>query len=264
MKFSYLLIPFILTIYAAKAQKVEVGATIGIANYTGDLAPYLVLSETKPTIGIFARYNFNHTWAVTAQVNQLRISGDDANFSYNKPRNIRFRTDITELAGVFEFNYYKYGPGVLDKRFTPYVYWGLGMIFYDPQGFYRNEWYSLRDYRTEGVGYSGITAVMPMGLGLKWMPNKKMSLECSIGYRLAYSDRLDDVSGKYPDISKVLNEKGAIAAALTDPSAALNEGVYQNKEGYQRGNPDFDDTYFTLNLTLTYRLFSRIKCARFY
>lgn len=222
------------------------------------------MSETKPAIAVFARLNFNHTWAFTTRISQLRISGNDANFSYNKPRNIQFRTDITEIAGIFEFNYFKYGPGVLDKRFTPYVYWGLGAAYFNPQGLYRNEWHNLRELQTEGKEYGSVTAVMPMGLGLKWMPNKKMSVECSIGYHMSYSDRLDDVSEKYPDIIKQLNEKGVVAAALTDPSAALNEGVYQNKQGYQRGNPDFDDAYFTLNLSLTYRLFARVKCARFY
>lgn len=246
------------------AQKVELGASLGLANYTGDLAPALALGETRWAAGVFARYNFNHTWAFSAQLNQLQISGDDKNFPQNSARNIRFRTNITEIAGVFEFNYFKYGPGVLDKRFTPYVFWGLGAAYYDPKGFYRDEWYSLRPYQTEGKSYGYVAVVMPMGIGLKWMPNKRMSWECSIGGRMSYSDYIDDVSGKYPDINKQLAEKGLIAASLTDPSALLNEGVFQNRKGYQRGNPDFDDWYFTFNISLTYRIFTRINCARFY
>lgn len=263
-------IPFIsallVFINSSTAQKVELGTTAGVANYTGDLAPYLVFKETRPTIGLFARYNFNHTWAFNAQLNQLRIGGDDANFEYNNARNIRFRTDITEIAGVFEFNYFKYGPGVLDKRFTPYVFWGLGMALYNPQGFYRDKWYDLRQYQTEGAenAYSGVTVVMPMGIGLKWMPNKRMSVECSFGARKTYTDYLDDVSNKYPDLNKQLSEKGVIAAALSDPSVERNEGAFQNKQGYQRGNPDIKDWYFTTNVSLTFRIFTRIKCARFY
>lgn len=266
LKYLTFLSSVIILINSSAAQKVELGVSAGVANYTGDLAPYLVVKETRPALGIFARYNFNHTWAINAQVNQLRIGGDDANFDYNKARNIRFRTDITEISGGFEFNYFKYGAGVLDKHFTPYVFWGLGACIYNPQGFYRDKWYSLREYQTEGEGnaYSGVTVAMPMGIGLKWMPNKRMSVECSFGARKTYTDYLDDVSTKYPDISKQLAEKGVIAASLTDPSAALNEGVFQNKQGYQRGNPDFNDWYFTANISLTFRIFTRIKCARFY
>ena len=246
------------------AQKVEFGIHAGLANYTGDVAQHMILSETKIAGGIFARLNFNNTWAITAIGTQLRVSGSDENFSYNKARNIKFRTDVTELAGLVEFNYFKYGTGVRDKRFTPYVYWGLGAAFFNPQGFYQNEWYDLQQYQTEGKAYNGIALVMPMGIGIKWMPNKKMSLEGSLGFRKTYTDYLDDVSNTYIDPSKQLNEKGIIGAALADPSYNLNEGAFINKAGYQRGNPDFNDFYFVTNISVTYRIFTRIKCARFY
>lgn len=255
---------FIVVSFSAFAQKVELGIHAGIANYTGDVAQHMVLGETKLAGGIFARLNLNNTWALTAIGTQLRIGGSDENFSYNKARNITFRTDITELAGLVEFNYFKYGTGVTDKHFTPFVYWGLGAAFFNPQGQYQNQWYDLRQYETEGKAYSGVAVVMPMGIGVKWMPNKKMSLEGSLGLRKTYTDYLDDVSNKYVDPSKQLNEKGIAGAALADPSYTLNEGAFLNKEGYQRGNPDFNDFYFVANISVTYRIFTRIKCARFY
>ena len=88
------------------AQKVEFGIHAGLANYTGDVAQHMILSETKIAGGIFARLNFNNTWAITAIGTQLRVSGSDENFSYNKARNIKFRTDVTEFAGLVEFNYF--------------------------------------------------------------------------------------------------------------------------------------------------------------
>lgn len=250
--------------FGGSAQRVELGVSVGLANYTGDVSPRFVMGETKPAAGIFARLNLNNTWALTAIANQLRVSGNDANFSFNKARNIRFQTDITELAGVIEFNYFKYGTGVLDRHFTPFVYWGLGAALYNPQGFYKNKWYDLREYQTEGVAYSGVTAVMPMGLGLKWMPSKNVSIEWTIGFRKTYTDYLDDVSKNYIDIAQQMSDKGEVAAGLADPSIQLNEGVSLNKAGYQRGNPDFNDWYFLTNVSVTYRIFTRIKCARFY
>ncbi len=265
MKFKSLVYSlFIILSFSAAAQKVELGIHAGLANYTGDLAQSMVMGETKYSGGIFARVNLNNTWALTAIGTQLRIGGSDENFSYNKPRNIKFRTDITEFAGLVEFNYFKYGTGVNDKRFSPYVYWGLGAAFFNPQGMYNNQWYDLRQYQTEGKAYSGVAVVMPMGIGVKWMPNKKMSLEGSIGLRKTYTDYLDDVSNTYVDPAKQLNEKGVVGAALADPSYLINEGAFLNKEGYQRGNPDFNDFYFVANISVTYRIFTRIKCARFY
>lgn len=257
---------FITLQQTAFAQKVELGVSAGIANYTGDIAPNLVLSETKWCGGIFARLNVNNTWAFTAIANQLRVSGSDANFSYNAARNITFRTDITEFAGLVEFNYFKYGTGVRDVHFTPFVYWGLGAAFYNPQGEYKGSWYDLRDYKTEGAdnAYNGVTAIMPMGFGIKWMPNKNFSLEWSIGGRKTYTDYLDDVSKTYIDPNQQYTDKGLIAAVLADPSYVKNEGTFMNKKGYQRGNPDFNDWYFNSTISISYRIFTRIKCSRFY
>lgn len=257
---------FFLFIAGTNAQKVEVGVNAGFTNYTGDIAPTLVLKETRVGAGIFARYNFNNTWAFVASANQMRVGGDDANFSFNAPRNISFRTDITEFAGIFEFNYFKYGTGVLDGHFTPYVFFGLGVALFSPKGEYNNKWYNLREYQTEGKenAYGKTTVVLPMGIGLKWMPNKKTSIEWNLGLRKTYTDYLDDVSKTYPDIGKQLEQKGEVAAALSDPSINWENGGFQNKSGYQRGNPDIKDWYFITSVSITWRIFTRSKCSRFY
>jgi hypothetical protein len=91
-----------------------------------------------------------------------------------------------------------------------------------------------------------------------------MSLEWSIGGRKTYTDYLDDVSKTYIDANKQAQERGLIAAVLADPSSLKNEGAFVNKAGYQRGNPDFKDWYFNTNICISYRIFTRIKCARFY
>lgn len=257
---SFLLIP------SAFAQKIEVGAGIGLTNYSGDVAPKIAYNETRLGGTLFARINMNSTWAFTASYNRLRIGGSDANFEGNAFRNITFRTDISAINGTFEFNFFKYGAGVLDKHFTPYVFWGLGVAFFKPQGLYKNEWYDLRDYQTEGEknAYKPVTAVMPMGFGFKYMPSNKFSIEAALGLNKTYTDYLDDVSQSYADVAQQLEQKGVIAAALTDPSTQLPGNTTQNKTGYQRGNPDFKDWFYTFNISCTYRIFTRVKCARFY
>ncbi|MCZ2140929.1 MAG: DUF6089 family protein [Bacteroidia bacterium] len=266
MKRVYLFIVLFINSSILFSQKVELGLTFGLTNYVGDVSPSLVLKETGATGGVFARYNVNNTWAFTAIFSQSRISGNDKNFDFNKTRNIVFRTDITDFSGIVEFNYFKYGAGVRDEHFTPYVFGGIGAAFFNPQGLYGTKWYDLKGVQTEGQtkGYNGICMTMPMGIGIKWMPNKNFSLEWKVAAFMAFTDYLDDVSNLYTDVNQLYADKGIVAASLADPTYTTDVNTFVNKKGLQRGNPDFDDWYFNSTVSVTYRIFKRLKCDRFY
>lgn len=96
----------------AFAQRLEVGVMVGASNYVGDLAPSMVGSETHMAGGIFGRYNISPSFAFTASYYRTQLSGNDKNFSFNQPRNLSFRNNIKEYAGVIEFNFLKYALGV--------------------------------------------------------------------------------------------------------------------------------------------------------
>lgn len=244
------------------AQNVEVGAMIGAANYIGDLAPTPVIQETKGAGGIFARINMSSTWAWNNAFNYAQVSGNDKNFAFNSARNLNFRSNIYEFASTFEFNYLKYGVGVLDNKLTSYVFLGVAVFGFEPQANLNGQWINLRPIQTEGHKYQPYAFGIPFGIGMKWRINRNLNFECQFGFRKTYTDYLDDVSTTYPDINAQL-AKGQVAALLTDPSA-LNEGHFTNKKGYKRGNADFNDWYIITGVSLSYRLYSRIKCARFY
>jgi hypothetical protein len=247
------------------SQNVEIGATVGAANYIGDLAPTPVISETKGAGGVFARINFSSTWAWTNSLMFAQVSGNDKNFSFNEYRNLNFKSNIYEYASVIEFNYLKYGVGVLDNKFTSYLFAGIGIFGFNPQGYYNGQWYNLRDFQTEGPEnkYQPYSVAIPFGIGIKWRLNRNMSFEWQFGFRKTYTDYLDDVSKTYPDMNAQL-QKGQVAAMVTDPSSLLNEGISTNKSGLRRGNPDFNDWYMITGISLSYRIYGRIKCARFY
>jgi hypothetical protein len=261
---SFFLFPFLFSIGTANAQRIEVAATIGVSNYVGDLAPSMVASEMHPAIGFFGRYNISSSFAITAGMNFTRISGSDKNFDFNQPRNLSFRSNISEYSTTLEFNYFKYALGILDKSFTSYVFVGLGMLKYNPQAYFENDWIDLAPLETEGKSYSTTSIIVPFGMGVKWRINRNFALESSIGFRKTYTDYLDDVSEKYADVAEQQKTKGPVAAILTDRSAELNNGEFQNKPGYRRGNPDFNDWYVIGGVTISYRIFNRRKCARFY
>lgn len=243
------------------AQKFEIGATAGVANYIGDLAPTPVLKETKGAGGVFARINLSPTWAWTNSLMFAEVSGNDQNFSFNSARNLNFKSSITEVASVFEFNYLKYGVGVLDNSFTSYLFLGFAFFGFDPIGYYNGQYYELRNFQTEGPSntYQPYSFAIPFGMGLKWRINRNYSFECQFGFRKTYTDYLDDVSKTYPNM-----QEGSVVAMLSDPSILINGGKFVNKNGYKRGNSDFNDWYMIAGVSLSYRFYPKIKCARFY
>lgn len=247
----------------AQAERYEFGIQGGVCNYWGDLSPKVVLKETHATGGVFARINFNSSMAWKNELNVYQVSGTDKNFAFNAGRNLSFSSQINEFSSVIEFNFFKYGPYVLDKKFTTYFYAGLSGFMFNPQTRLNGQTYDLIDYKTENVAYSRISMAVPFGMGIKWMVSKNFALEWQFGLRRTFTDYLDDVSTVYPDIAARFNDGGLIGATLTDRSIETN-GTPQNKMGYRRGNPDYKDWYMSSTISCAFRLNSKVKCGRFY
>ncbi|MES2559160.1 MAG: DUF6089 family protein [Bacteroidota bacterium] len=246
------------------AQRIEVGVALGAANYVGDLARTMVMTETKPAFGIFGRYALSSSFAFKGEITFTQLSGSDQNYGFNTVRNLNFRSDITEYSGVLEFNFNKYGLSVLDKKFTSYVFIGVAMFEFKPEALYQDAWYDLRPLRTEGKTYGSTSYAIPFGMGIKCHLARNFSLEANFGFRKTFTDYLDDVSGTYIDNYEQNQRMGAVAAALTDRSAELFNGVPQYPAGSKRGNPDFNDWYMVGSVSLSYRILNATKCARFY
>lgn len=247
------------------AQHFELGAMVGASNYFGDLAPTPVAKETHAAYGAFARLNLSGSFAFTGSITNATISGDDKNFDYNRIRNLNFNTTLTEYAGIIEFNYFKFGVDVNEKRFSPYIYLGLALTEYNPSATYYRTTTQLRNIRTEEVQYGLFSVVVPFGIGLKWQFQKHIAMNWNFGFRRSYSDYLDDVSKTYPGSWDEINtlKKGNVATA-TDPSAEANGGIPISQKGYRRGNSDFTDWYMITQVSLSYRFYKRMKCRRFY
>lgn len=260
---KFLLVVFSSACLQGASQTAEVGIQAGAASYWGDLAPMVSLNEIQPAFGIFGRLNFNHTWAMKAELNQLALSGSDANFDLNSQRNLSFRSNVTELNLLLEFNYLKYGPHVLNSKITSYVFAGFGAFLFNPQAHVNNTWLDLRDYRTEGVSYGSYNFSVPFGMGFKYMAGNRIALETQLGFRRTFTDYLDDVSTVYQDVQAQFNDGGLISATLMDRSIELY-GTPRFQKGYLRGDPEYKDWYFILTVAVAYRLNTKQKCARFF
>jgi hypothetical protein len=101
-------------------------------------------------------------------------------------------------------------------------------------------------------------------MGVKCNIARNLAFESSIGFRKTYTDFIDDVSGNYIDNFEQNKRMGAVAAALADRSAELNNGIPQYQASHRRGSVDFNDWYVIGSVSLSYRIFNSLKCARFY
>ncbi len=244
------------------AQYYEVGAFIGAANYTGELNNNAGLfpAEYNPAIGIFTRYNFSRNFSAKVGLTKGQISGDDSNSNDTRirARNLSFRADIVEIAAQAEFNLLPYAIRE-DKISAPYLFLGVGGYYFNPQAQMRGNWYDLQPLGTEGQGntllsdqpkYSKYQVSFPIGLGFKFNLNHKVNIGFEVGARRTFNDYLDDVSGKYPDLA-VLRKDAPVAAALSFRTPELEGSPLPNPVGQLRGNPDDQDWFFFMGMTIS-------------
>src|SRR5690606_35083346 len=101
---------------------------------------------------------------------------------YNKDtfqhvRNLSFNTNIWNFSLQGDFNFFRFEPGSLSYRFTPYVTFGIGALHFNPYAYYENKKYYLQPLGTEGQysplypdrkPYNLWTYDIPVGLGFKY------------------------------------------------------------------------------------------------
>ena len=241
----------------------ELGIFLGVSYYTGDLNPGGHFNRfTRPAGGGLYRINFNPRFSAKAIASLGMIEGDDA-YSLNdehRNRNLSFRSNLFEFAVEGEFNFLPYSTG--KKKFaitTPYVFWGAAVYHFNPQALYQGRWYNLQPIGTEGQGstfsneksYSLTQFSIPFGVGLKINTAKSVGINFEYGIRKTFTDYLDDVSGTYANPALLENDKGPVAAALSDKSLKQEKG---GNSGRQRGNSYTKDWYYFVGVLITFKL----------
>jgi len=243
-------------------QYYEVGAFIGASNYKGDLndGSALVPHEYNHALGVSVRYNAYRYFSLKTNLFKGQISGDDANSNFvdNQMRNLNFRANIVELSTQFEFNLLPYA--IREKKVSaPYLFAGIGGMYFNPQAQVQGNWVDLQPLGTEGQGYASLSnetlyskfqVVIPMGLGFKFNLNEKINLGFEFGARKTFTDYLDDVSGLYPDI-EALAEVNPRAAQLSFRTPEQMQMNLPNPAGQFRGNPENKDWYFFMGFTVS-------------
>lgn len=234
-------------VFTTKAQRTEIGVTGGGTFYMGDLNPEKLFELTQPAFGLVYRYNVHNRIALKGNFLYGTLKGDDLITQYRPERGLNFSTGVYEFSGLLEFNFFDYFTGSSRNYFTPYLFGGIGLFFYNPQATYGSTTYKLRELRTEGVDYSSFgtslpaaSVCIPFGIGFKYSLTDIIGLNMEWGMRKTMTDYIDDVHGVYPLSDAPLPE-------YVDPSQTYRQGM-------QRGNSKDNDWYSYAGLSIVFRI----------
>ncbi len=177
MKKTILILLISLSLFlAAKAQKfnIEPGITVGTSYYLGDINHTRQFYSPGLTLGLVFRHTFSDFYAIRINLLRASVSGNDADFSslYQQQRAWAFNSSIYEIGAQYEINFLSFNTGI-KKSQAPYLTLGIAVA-------------GINSFRT-------ISPVIPIGVGYKYSPTKRMTLNAEWCFRNTFTDRIDNL-----------------------------------------------------------------------
>lgn len=229
------------------------------------------------------RYRFHPTFATSTSFNVGMYKASDRLAGVNEGRAVRqidIKSTLISLSQRFEYLIYvneKVGKrnnipglkGMKDKNTQAYIFSGIGIAYYNPQGGKGSghdlEGVFLRPLSTEGQGYAGgakpykvVTAIIPFGVGYRVGIGRMWRVSFEATYFKTFTDYMDDVSTTY--FSYAANDIPASDAAVYFSNPSENWTTFKN--GDKRGDNE-RDAFFYVNVgfskNITYKSYQRGK-----
>jgi hypothetical protein len=263
MKYHLLFSLFILAGFAAEAQSfysvrrdrtLIFSAGTGTATYFGELQNPGDYFDAKPNINVGLSYFVAPNISVRAEATWFQLAGSDAKAGdpSRAPRNLSFVSDNYEIGLTGAIHLFPLGNRYYQRPvFNAYGFAGVAVMHFNPRAELNGTKYSLQPLQTEGVKYNRTQFVIPYGLGIRVKAGPFFNLAIEGGYRMTFTDYLDDVSTVHQDKSTWTDP---IRVALSDRSGEINDGIARFEPGQIRGNPETNDGYFLLNVKIEYYL----------
>tara|TARA_B100000902_G_scaffold399728_1_gene472122 strand:- start:2721 stop:3545 length:825 start_codon:yes stop_codon:yes gene_type:complete len=242
-----------------KGQTNEVGLFLGGSLFHGDIgyknAEYALLN-TRPVLGLSYKRNFNYHFGISLIFHrgQLYANNRETFDPFTIEQNLHFKSKITEIGLITEFNFRPYLSRDANYNFTPFIFTGITKFYFNPQAKYTDgNWYNLNTLYTEGqdadfylvrTSYELHGISIPFGFGYKINIYDFLTVNMNFGWRISFTDYIDDTSTNYTNT----NNMSEIATMLSDPS----ENNFS--EGFQRGDPYNNDKYGFIGITLLYSI----------
>lgn len=162
-----------------KAQEYEheIGGTLGMGFYMGDANKSKLFQSPNVSAGIIYRYNKDLRWAYKANLLFGKLSGDTQKSGNVFPHNQQssFSRTFVEFGGQVEFNFFNYSDQYAylgTKKFSPYIFTGLGLT-----------------YGSGEETFLGLN--LPLGIGLKYKIKERLNLGFEFSFRKLFADNFD-------------------------------------------------------------------------
>ncbi|MEJ7768678.1 MAG: DUF6089 family protein [Chitinophagaceae bacterium] len=263
----------------------EAGITISPSNFLGDLGgnagrggPFLKdnnISNTKLLVGAHFSVAPNEWLGFRFAFTHGTIAGDDALIQSHggleearKARNQSFKSKINEAIIAAEFYPTVFLEADAYNRFhkiRPYFLIGVGVFNFNPQGqdLVTGKWFNLKDLHTEGQGfpeypdrkeYKLIQLNIPMGIGVKYYLNDKVSISLEFIHRKTFTDYIDDVSTTYIDKDLFYKNLPLATAIISNRMYDKSVGFANRNAGEKRGEPTNNDAFYSTGIKFSFRL----------
>jgi hypothetical protein len=201
------------------AQRSELGFGIGTLTYTGDLVRNYNFKYSRPAVTVLYRSNINRIVSFRASLTGGKLEASEKPIDAFGARRDA-SFDIFLLEGSMGIEYH-----FLNWRDGKYP------MRYTPYLFGGLALFGISGNETKPEEYSNVQMAIPFGGGFKYIVNPRWYVALEFGIRKTFFDYLDNVSD-FKD---------------------------QTQKNYRYGNPNDNDNYFFLGITLT-RTFYDIPC----
>lgn len=256
--------------YYDNAVVMELGATFGVMNSLTDLGGKkgigkkfikdLNWQNAHLSYGFYAMAMYENKIGVRLEATFGEVSAYDSILKDVKTttfgryeRNLSFQSRIADFQLAVEIHplMFKNFDDQDPPRMSPYLTAGIGYFNFDPKASLNGQLYSLQPLRTEGQGFAEYPDRKPyqlsqvnfgLGLGLKYELTSLLNAKLELNHRILTTDYLDDASTGYIDPALFYNY-------LPVNRAAVAEQLYNRNVtdvGEQRGNPENNDAFFTI------------------
>ena len=231
-------------------QVIEVGPSVGLSYYMGDINPKMPLRQSSLGLGAVVRYYGGTRWAFRLSYSYLNLRGDDAVSNFMPKRGLAFKTTAHDVSIVAEFNFFDYFTGSKRSYISPYIFGGISGFYFNPKALDGTQLSGIstdvEDYgsKSDSLKYSNWSASVPFGVGVKYSAGKKVGLALEWRMHLTFTDWIDDCHAYYPNYDETKPNSQYI-----DPGNLAGEG----KLYIQRGNRHDTDWFGYLNFSIVYK-----------
>lgn len=182
----------------------DIGGTADVNNLFG--LKDIRINETRYSLYGGFRYKIQKDWAIKMNLIYGKGVSDDLK-SRNENRGYSFTTSIFEPSFQLEYSFLSEDRTMSSARlynrrgmvnnftvFSAYGFAGVGGLFFNPELNLNGKTPVTGEITS---GYGKFTAVLPIGVGLKYALDKNWSIGFEFGRRFAFSDYIDGLSTRW-------------------------------------------------------------------